>query len=91
MSLTCHLNISGRVQRVGFRMSMQREAQRLGVHGWVRNRSDGSVEAVIQGTPEAIERLLEWAHRGPAGARVEDVKVSEASGEYSGFEMRATE
>jgi len=55
-----HLKISGRVQGVGFRYSMSEEAERLGVTGWVRNRRDGTVEAVIDGTPDAVEAVLAW-------------------------------
>ena len=88
---TCHLRIRGRVQGVGFRMYTQREAQRLGVNGWVRNRRDGSVEAVVQGDEKAVDALVEWTHKGPPSARVTDVQVNPGEGEYEGFEMRATE
>jgi acylphosphatase len=91
MPVTYHLRISGRVQGVYFRRYMQDEAQRLGVSGWVRNRTDGTVEAVAHGEKEAVERLVEWARKGPPSARVTDVQVSAGSGEYSGFEMRRTE
>jgi acylphosphatase len=91
MAITRHLNIRGRVQGVGFRYEMQREAQKQGVAGWVRNRRDGSVEAVVQGETDAVDALIAWAHHGPRSARVTDVQVSEASGEFSGFEMRPTE
>jgi acylphosphatase len=70
---------------------MRIEAARLGVTGWVRNRSDGSVEAVIQGPAEAVEALTRWARRGPADARVEGVEVSAAEGDFFGFEKRASE
>lgn len=87
-----HLAIAGRVQGVGFRYSMQREAGRLGVRGWVRNRRDGSVEAWIQGSEESVAALTEWARRGPAGARVTDLRVApaEADGTLDGFEQRPT-
>ena len=87
---TCHLTIRGRVQGVGFRMYLQREAQRRGVAGWVRNRVDGSVEAVLHGAPPAVDAVIEWAQHGPPSARVTDLQVSEAEGEYSDFEMRPT-
>lgn len=86
-----HLLISGRVQGVGFRYSMAEEAQRLGVTGWVRNRRDGTVEAVIDGRAAAVETLLAWARCGPPSARVGDVTVSEAGGTFARFEMRPTE
>jgi acylphosphatase len=71
------LRIRGRVQGVFYRDSTQREAQRLGLHGWVRNRSDGSVEAVAQGPPEQVAALIDWCHEGPALARVLEVGVTE--------------
>jgi len=70
---TLHLRIFGRVQGVGFREALCRESERLGVTGWVRNRSDGSVEALVQGDGEALQAVLDWARRGPPAARVERV------------------
>ena len=69
-----HLSIEGRVQGVGFRWSLQAEATRLGLCGWVRNRSDGSVEALACGAAEAVEALTAWAHQGPPAARVDRVR-----------------
>lgn len=86
-----HLLISGRVQGVGFRYSMAEEAERLGVTGWVRNRRDGTVEAVIDGQDAAVEVLLAWARRGPPSAHVSDVTISEAGGTFARFEMRPTQ
>ncbi|MFN3751587.1 MAG: acylphosphatase [Thiobacillus sp.] len=85
---TRHLRIHGRVQGVGFRVSMRLEAERLGVSGWVRNTADGKVEAVVQGPAEAVDALIAWAHQGPPLARVERVEVSAAAGTYRGFEQR---
>jgi acylphosphatase len=85
-----HLIISGRVQGVAYRASMAREAQALGVAGWVRNRSDGSVEAMVAGAPEPIAAIMNWARRGPPAAEVEHVAVELGTGEFTGFEQRAS-
>lgn len=68
-----HVIVSGRVQGVWFRDSMRREAERLGLSGWVRNLPDGNVEAAFEGPPDAVEKLTEWCHHGPPGARVASV------------------
>jgi acylphosphatase len=83
-----HLRISGVVQGVAFRYSMHREAGRLGVTGWVRNRLDGTVEAVVDGPDAAVEAMLEWAHRGPPAARVKNVLVTDTTGHFVQFELR---
>ena len=90
---TVHLRLRGRVQGVGFRAYMTREAARHGARGWVRNRRDGSVEAVVQGTPEAVQAMIDWARRGPPSAGVTEVEITaaDAEGDYAGFEQRATE
>ena len=85
---TLHLQILGRVQGVWFRESMRREAERLGVTGWVRNRPDGSVEAVAQGPAAAVDALVEWARTGPPQARVERIVQTETEGHYRVFEKR---
>lgn len=86
-----HLSIRGRVQGVGYRESMRVEAARLGVQGWVRNRHDGSVEAWIEGVPEAVEALLAWVHRGPPAAMVLRVEATPAEpGSLDAFERRPT-
>ena len=84
-----HARVRGRVQGVWFRGSTQREAQRLGVAGWVRNRHDGSVEAALEGTRDDVDALLAWLRVGPRHARVESVEVQDESvrGE-AGFEVR---
>jgi len=71
------VRITGRVQGVFFRESTRKEAQRLGVQGWVRNLDDGSVEAVVQGPAAEVDAFVEWCHRGPQLARVDAVTVSE--------------
>jgi acylphosphatase len=86
MEVTRHLRIHGRVQGVFYRESMIREASRLDVRGWVRNCSDGSVEAVVQGAPDAVDALIAWTRMGPERARVGDVVVSEGIGKHTRFE-----
>jgi acylphosphatase len=89
---TRHLLIHGQVQGVWFRESMRQEAQRLGVTGWVRNRMDGSVEAVVQGSLEPVETITAWARRGPDRARVEHMDIGEIPDTevHTGFEKRTT-
>ena len=86
------IRVSGRVQGVGYRVSLQSEVRKHSVRGWVRNRSDGSVEALLQGNPEAVEALIAWARRGPPGARVSNVAATAATEELAlrGFELRPT-
>lgn len=73
--------VSGRVQGVFFRDSTRREARRLGVTGWVRNRADGRVEAWFEGPPDAVGQLVRWCSDGPRHADVDDAQVSEAEPE----------
>ena len=84
--------IMGRVQGVGYRDALKAQAESLGVSGWVRNRSDGSVEAVLQGSEHAVQAALSWARRGPALARVSNVRVQPLNSDqaYLGFERRPT-
>jgi acylphosphatase len=87
---TLHFRICGRVQGVGFRDAMSIEAEHLGITGWVRNRADGDVEAIVQGSAEALAALLSWSRRGPPAARVERVDCSppgpEHASSYARFE-----
>ncbi|HLH46498.1 MAG TPA: acylphosphatase [Acidimicrobiales bacterium] len=69
------LIVRGRVQGVFYRASCAREAQRLGVAGWARNRPDGSVEVVAEGDAAAVDQLTAWCRRGPSRAQVDDVEV----------------
>jgi acylphosphatase len=71
------LRISGLVQGVGYRAFFDSEARRLGLEGWVRNRSDRSVEAVIAGPEAAVGEMIVAARRGPYGSRVEDIEMAE--------------
>ena len=94
MAVTYHLRIAGRVQGVGYRDALRREALANGVAGWVRNRLDGTVEAVLQGAPAGVDAVIAWARRGPPAARVNGIDVQTAQGEldrsYSGFEFLPT-
>ena len=74
--ITVHLNITGRVQGVGYRQSMRMVAQALDVTGWVRNCKDGRVESTIQGEESMVERLIAWCHNGPPGANVQYVEAN---------------
>ena len=81
--------ISGRVQGVFFRDTCRRMAERHGVSGWVRNLPDGTVEAVFEGSAEAVRHLVDWSHQGPSAAVVRDVRVQAEPPEgISGFQIR---
>lgn len=84
--VTKHLIIEGRVQGVWYRESMRIRAEELGVTGWVRNRADGTVEAMVQGAPEAVDAMIAWARRGPEPAYVTDVKITDGEGKFERFE-----
>ncbi len=84
-----HANIRGQVQGVGFRYFACRQALALGVHGWVRNRPDGSVEIEAEGDPGSLDRLAELLRHGPTGARVADVELEwgESPSRFAGFDI----
>lgn len=82
--------IYGRVQGVFFRESMCRQARSLKVTGWVRNCMDGGVEAMLQGEPDAVDKMIEWARHGPELARVEHVAIFAGEGSYTDFTRRET-
>lgn len=86
------LRIRGKVQGVFFRESTRREATRLGLTGWVRNRQDGSVEAVAEGESAVLEDFIRWCHQGPPTARVSDVERvdGEPQGEFRAFTVEHT-
>ena len=71
-----HLIVTGKVQGVFFRAETQRAARRFGVSGWVRNRADGSVEAVVEGVRDDVEKLVQWCHTGSPSARVARVEAT---------------
>jgi acylphosphatase len=84
-----HLRVHGRVQGVFFRASAQREAKRLGLTGWVRNRKDQTVELVAEGEETGIKDFIAWAQNGPTGARVDkvDVRWRSFSGDFYDFRI----
>lgn len=84
------LEIRGLVQGVGYRAALLEQARRLGLRGWVRNRHDGSVEALACGAPDALQRLLDWSRHGPPGARVDGVASFTAAGGFATFEVWPT-
>jgi acylphosphatase len=88
-NIRVRLIIEGRVQGVWFRESTRKEADRLGVQGWVRNRREGSVEVVAEGSEENVKKLVSWCHLGPPSARV--TRVHETSemfhGEFNSFDV----
>jgi len=88
---SARLRITGRVQGVGYRAWMMQVAGRLGLRGWVRNRSDGGVEALVIGEEDAVARIIEACREGPFGARVAYVAVSDANDDGSvGFTAKPT-
>jgi len=84
-----HVVVRGRVQGVYFRGTLKQQADTHGVVGWVRNRADGSVEALLQGRRDAVSAVIAWMRAGPRGARVEsaDVEWSEVGEPLQGFEI----
>ena len=88
---TFRLKIFGVVQGVGYRWSMVQEARRLGVRGGVRNCRDGTVEAVVAGTMQALDQIIDWARKGPPSAVVSRVDVLAGEGSFESFEAWATE
>ncbi|HEY8101422.1 MAG TPA: acylphosphatase [Burkholderiaceae bacterium] len=89
-----HLIITGIVQGVGYRASFMYQARAQHLSGWVRNRFNGSVEAIVSGDAQAVQAIIDWAWRGPSSAQVSDVvviDVDDALVSDEEFEMRATE
>jgi acylphosphatase len=85
-----HVHVAGRVQGVFFRDAARQRARQLGLSGWVRNTSDGRVEAVFEGDSGSVEEIIEWCGEGPPDASVSEVKSNyeEPRGDLSGFEIR---
>jgi acylphosphatase len=88
VDVTYRLVICGRVQGVFYRGSMVSQANALGLRGWVRNRLDGSVEAVVQGEAHVVNRMVEWARRGPPNAAVASVDIFPSEGDFVCFQPR---
>lgn len=88
------LRIRGTVQGVGYRYALRREALKLGVTGWVRNRADGSVEALVQGGTREIDAITAWVRTGPPAARVTEVVIEPAEAAearpHKGFDLLPT-
>jgi acylphosphatase len=88
------LRIAGRVQGVGYRDFVRSEAEARGLIGWVRNRRDGTVEAMVSGVADAVDELIAACWRGPPGARVADIQIERAPADADlpalGFAIRPT-
>lgn len=83
------VKIHGLVQGVFFRDNTRKQARALNVNGWVKNNQDGTVSAIFEGEPEAVDKIVEWCHKGPESAQVGKVEVSEEQpiGEFPSFEI----
>ena len=89
--LACvHIWVTGRVQGVGFRYTLADEARSRKLRGWVRNRRDGSVEAIVAGAAGDVDAIVAWARRGPPAAQVTAVETTPAEGEVTDFEVVPT-
>ena len=87
MRVIRHMVVHGRVQDIGYRAFVEHEALRRGIEGWVRNRRDGSVEAVLAGDADAVTAMIEACRRGPMGARVDT--LDQRAGTEDDFKLRA--
>ncbi len=90
MSNKCvHMVVRGRVTGVFFRAAAQREARRLGVTGWVKNKTETAVEIMAEGDEDAIKEIISWAQHGPSAARVDqcDVRWKSYTGEFADFRI----
>lgn len=89
-TVRAHLVINGRVQGVFFRMETKRAAENRNVTGWVRNKADGTVEAVLEGEKSAVQKMIQWCHSGPPSAKVIDVNTTWQAykGAYDIFDIR---
>jgi acylphosphatase len=89
MQRRVHIIVSGRVQGVSYRANAQRKAASLGLVGWTRNRTDGSVEMLAEGPSEAVSDFITWCRKGPLLARVDDLIITDEPpvGEFAQFEV----
>ena len=89
MTQRIHLFVTGKVQKVFFRQTLKAMAQKNNVSGWVKNLTDGRVEAILEGEDVDVNRVVEWAHAGPTNALVKDVEIRNESyvGEFSTFDI----
>jgi len=90
MDINAHVLISGRVQGVWFRASTKQKADQLGLKGWVRNTSNGKVEAVFEGNEENVNEMIKWCHEGPPLSKVNNVEVrkQKPTGGFEDFSIR---
>ena len=90
MKKNLHVFISGRVQGVWFRANTKQKAEQLGITGWVRNTSDGRVEAIFEGEENHIKEMLEWCHHGPPLAKINNVEIIEQNptNGFNGFSIK---
>jgi acylphosphatase len=88
--MVVQLKITGKVQGVGYRYSMFYAAKNYNVTGWVRNCSDGSVDAVVEGNEKDVREFVRWAWKGPSLCEVDNVEITEISGHFDSFEIRPT-
>lgn len=87
--IRAHIIVSGRVQGVYFREQTRKRAKKLSVSGWIKNLEDGRVEAIFEGEKEKVEKMVNWARRGPFFAKVSDLEIEwgEHQGEFKSFEI----
>ena len=88
--IRAHIIVSGRVQGVCYRQDTVKQAQKLGLSGWIKNLDDGRVEAVFEGEKKSVEKIINWAKKGSVFARVLNLNIDwqEYKGEFSNFEIK---